>query len=115
MTITLFLSSALLCVGQTCSPVLVGKDTPKGEFVLYQRLVSDPLYAGSVLQFKETEHYLYAIHRVWRGKPQEQRDKRIQSTDVSKRFITSGCINVTEELYEKLLDCCQNQKLRIVD
>lgn len=112
--VTIFLSSAVLCIGNICSPVLVGKDTPTGQFVLYQRLVSDPLYAGSVLQFKETEDYVFAIHRIWIGKPEQQRDKRIKSNSAAKRFITSGCINVEDKLYEQLLECCQNKTIRIV-
>lgn len=114
MTITVFLSQALLCIGNICSPVLIGKDTPIGEFVLYQRLVSDPYYGGSVIQFKETEHSVYAIHRVWNGKPSEQRNKRIKSSNINQRIITAGCINVSDELYEQLLECCQNKTLRIV-
>ena len=113
MIIEIILTSALLCIDSVCDNVLVGKDTPVGDFVLIQRLVTDPLYKGSVIQFKETDDKVYAIHRIWLGRPNENREKRLQSSNVKSRFITSGCVNVSDVLYEKLLDCCQNEKITI--
>lgn len=104
---------AVLCINKICYPALVSNETPTGEYILIQRLVSDPFYAGSVIQFKETDKLAYSIHRIWRGKPSEKRDERINSNNVQDRFITNGCINVTDEVYNKLLDCCQNEQIKI--
>lgn len=114
MLITVILSSALLCIGDVCYPALIGEKTQTGEFKLTQRLVSDPLYKGSVLQFSETATTVYAVHRPWRGRPKEKRDELLKSSDPSKRIVTAGCVNVADEVYEKLLDCCSNSKLIII-
>lgn len=115
MSVTVILSTALLCIGEICYPALIGEKTPKGEFELIQRLVSDPLYKGSVLQFHETDKIVFAIHRPWLGRPNQNRLQRLKSQNVTDRLITSGCINVSDEVYEKLLSCCQHSKLRIID
>lgn len=115
MLVTVILSSALLCIGNDCYPALIGEKTPVGEFKLIQRLVSDPLYKGSVLQYSETKSTVLAIHRPWRGKPEQKRDELLKNSNSNQRTITNGCINVTDEIYEKLLDCCSNSKLFIVD
>lgn len=96
-----------------CEPALVGLDTPRGTYVLQQRLTNDPLYGGDVLQFREDAKELYAIHRVWLGNPAEHRAKRLRSTNASDRKITKGCINVTPEVYARLLDCCSGETLLI--
>lgn len=98
---------------QECYPVLVGSDTPRGEYQLQQRLVQSPGYGGDILQFKEEELYLFAIHRVWLGRPWEKRQERLKSTNIKMRRITMGCINVDPEVYEKLLDCCSTSKLTV--
>jgi hypothetical protein len=97
----------------TCRNALIGADTPRGTFTLQQRLVDDPLYGGDILQFKEDDTEVYAIHRVWLGRPQEHREKRILSKDPKQRKITKGCINVTKETYEQLLSCCSTDTLII--
>lgn len=112
--ITLYLATALLCFQDNCYPVLVGKDTPVGEFSLVERLTEDKGYGGNVLQFYEDEHKVYAIHRVWLMNPKEHRDKRLQSDKVSDRVITKGCINVGPMVFDLLKQCCMNEKLRIV-
>ncbi|MBS5743009.1 MAG: murein L,D-transpeptidase, partial [Neisseria sp.] len=40
--------------------------------------------------------------RVWKLKPQERRMERIASPHVADRIITNGCINVQNNVYEKL-------------
>jgi hypothetical protein len=112
--VSVYLSIAMICIGQSCYPALVGKDTPVGEFKLTQRLVSDPLYRGSVLQFKETDDYIFSVHKVWRGRPKEKRDERLLSNDPKRRLITAGCINVSDEVFYKLIECCQHEKIIIL-
>lgn len=103
---------ATICFAGQCYPILVGTDTPVGEFRMNQRITSQPGYGGDVLQFKETSDSWYAIHRVWTLKPEEQRAKRLASPDpADRRTITKGCINVTPEVYEKLRGCCSREVL----
>lgn len=98
---------------QECHNALIGGDTPKGEFSLQQRLVVDPLYGGDILQFREDPHEVFAIHRVWLGRPWEKREERLKSSDPRRRKVTKGCINVSNETYQRLLDCCANSTLII--
>jgi len=98
---------------ERCYPVLVGNDTPKGDYRLQRRLVSANGYGGDILQFKEDDLELFAIHRVWLGRPAEQRDKRLKSFNPKDRNITMGCINVDPLVYEKLLDCCADANITI--
>ena len=93
---------AELCLEERCYPVLVGKDTPKGTFDLNIVKTDRRGYGGDVMSFKEDAKYLYAIHRVWTPKPEERRLERIASPNAADRYITHGCINVTDDVYEKL-------------
>ena len=103
MTIVVFLASALICAGGQCYPALVGADTPIGRFDLHRRYVDAGGYGGDVLQFKETASTVYAIHRVWLGRPGEHRLERLASPDASvRRTVTGGCINVAPEVYDRL-------------
>lgn len=81
--------------------------------MLQQRLVDDPLYGGDILQFREDATEVYAIHRVWNGRPYEHRFARIKSNDPKDRKITKGCINVMPEVYARLLACCSQETLVI--
>ena len=98
---------------EQCHPVLVGNDTPKGEFQLVQRYTEDPGYGGDVLKFKETKDEIYAIHRVLTLNPKQRRRERLASPNVAERRITLGCINVDEKVYDALVNCCSNSKLII--
>lgn len=113
MTILVDLTAALLCINASCFPVLVGEDTPTGTFFMNERLTSDKGYSGNVIQFYENEHKVYAIHRLWKLNPSQHREQRIKSGVVSDRTITSGCINVEDFVFEKILDCCIMDKLVI--
>lgn len=97
----------------TCHNALIGSETPKGEYTLRLRRFEDPLYGNSMLQFKETKTDVFGIHWTWLGKPSEQRQKRIKSTNVTDRFITQGCVNVEPLVYKKLVACCSNSKVLI--
>lgn len=100
---------------EECHPVLLGKNsaTPRGEFVLRKRITQDTGYGGDVLQFHEDDKGVYAIHRVWLLKPEQKRRERLKSNRVEDRYISSGCINVDEAVYQKLFDCCSYQQLII--
>lgn len=113
MDVVVHIGVALLCFAQQCHPVLIGKDTPMGEYTLNQRLVSDPLYGGSVMQFKDDGLEIYAIHRVWLGKPKEHRAERIKSINPKDRIITNGCINVEDSVYNELITNYQGSHLII--
>ena len=97
---TVNLDKAELCLpSKECFPVLVGKETPKGEFKLNIYKTNKKGYGGEVLGFHQRGKELFAIHRVWLGNPNERRDVRIQSNNVADRLITNGCINISEEGY----------------
>jgi len=109
------LALAVICFGSNmeCHPVLFGDDTPKGEFRMNLRMTSKVGYGGDVIQFKETESRIYAIHRIWTRNPEQERTKRITEGDLVRRKITKGCINVQPEVYEELKNCCSNEPLVI--
>lgn len=107
------LGAALICFMGGCYPALIGADTPTGEYQMEWRATDARGYGGDVLQFKETERYVYAIHRVWTLDASQRRIERIQSDKAEDRQITSGCINVTPEVYDKLVACCFDSKLEI--
>ena len=104
MTLTVFLATALLCIGDQCYPALVGKDTPIGSFPIVRRYVQAKGYGGDVLQFADTPTGILAIHRVWLGRPSERRAERLAGNDAQdRRLVTNGCINVMPEVYERIL------------
>lgn len=112
--VTVHIGAALICFANACYPALVGTNTPLGEFNLTQRLTASTGYGGDVLQFKETDTVVFAIHRVWTLVPSQRREYRLQSSDPAlRRSITKGCVNVVPEVYDKLMACCSNSKLII--
>lgn len=116
MSLTLFVSQALLCTALQCWPVLVGQKTKQfvGQtFTLQQRLTSDPGYGGDVLQFAEDETTVYAIHRVWSLRPEERRVQRLRHPDPRQRSITNGCVNVDPAVYDVLIRHHRDATLRI--
>ncbi len=105
MTLVVHLAAALLCTAGQCYPALVGPDTPVGTFPLVRRFVRTPGYGGDVLQYAETSRDLFAIHRVWLGKPAERRAERLASPDpAQRRLVTHGCINVMPDVYAAIVD-----------
>lgn len=97
-----------------CHPALVGPSTPRGEFSLVQRLTEDRGYGGDVVQFHEDEKAVFAIHRVWTLRPVERREHRLRSGDPKQRAsITNGCVNVSPEVYDRLVGCCLSYRLVI--
>lgn len=98
------LSKANICFENNCYPALVGKDTPIGIFTMTKLSYSGPGYNGEIIKFAEVGSKSYAIHRLWLLRPSENRDIRIAIDDPGQRLITKGCINVTSEVYEKLIN-----------
>lgn len=115
--ISISLSLASICFTHDgihqCYPVLIGPNTPTGEYTVTRRYTDQPGYGGDVLQFDENEKFVYAIHRVWTLIPQQQRVRRLKSDNIKDRYITSGCINVDPTVYDKLLDCCSTGRVII--
>ena len=106
-------AAAVICFAATCHPVLIGAETPLGEFQLTHYATSARGYGGDLLSFKETKDQLFAIHRVI-DVPGQQRLDRLKSRSVKRRNkITGGCINVAPEVYDDLLKCCYGSKLII--
>jgi hypothetical protein len=107
------LAAAIICFAGTCHPVLVGPETPRGEFQLIHYSTPVKIYKGDFLAFKETSDALYTIHRVV-NPPGQERLARLKSQDVRRRTgITGGCINVEPAVYEELVKCCYASKLVI--
>jgi hypothetical protein len=112
--VEVFLAAAIICFEGSCHPALIGQHTPTGEFQLMYGTTEDPGYGGSVLQFHETEKEVFAIHQLWLLKPAQKRDQRIKSSNPKDRVITSGCVNVSKEVYDQLVECCSDDTLTIV-
>jgi hypothetical protein len=107
------LAAAIICFATTCHPILVGAETPLGEFQLTHYSTSARGYGGDLLAFKETNKHLFAIHRVIDVPGQERLD-RLKSPAVKRRSrITGGCINVEPTVYDELVKCCYASKLVI--
>lgn len=97
-------ATAELCFPDTgdCHPVLLGRTTPAGRYDMHIYQTDKAGYGGDVIGFKQEGDFLFALHRVWLGKPSERRLARIASPDPSERIMTNGCINVSDEVYERL-------------
>jgi hypothetical protein len=110
------LTLAVICFGSNmeCHPILYGEQTPKGEFTMVVRVTPQVGYGGDVIQFHSDGNQIYAIHRLWTRSPQQQREQRISSPDISRRKISAGCINVMPEVYEQLKACCVNEPLKVI-
>lgn len=103
-SVVAYIGQALICFAGQCHPMLVGPDTPVGVHQLVERRTATPGYGGVVLQFKETETEVYAIHRLWLRDRRIDRAAAIRSNDPKVRAgVTRGCINVEDEVFEALL------------
>lgn len=107
------IAAALICFQGACHNALVGNNTPRGEFTLAQYSIEDPRFGGDLLVFKHTGKYVFAVHRVFDVTGQ-QRLARIQSPNANHRItVTAGCVNVTPEVYDALVECCADSKIVI--
>lgn len=108
------LGLAVICFLNQCHPALVGTDTPRGTFSIEHRSTPLPGYGGDLLVFQEGRTHLWAIHRVYTAVPSERRAERLRSRQADvRRGITHGCVNVTPEVYDRLIDCCSRELLVI--
>lgn len=114
MDIFVDVAAALICFASTCYPALVGEDTPRGEFQITEYSTTEAGYGGNILAFKRNNFgQVYAIHRVL-DIPGQQRIARLRSPYAEHRItITAGCVNVTPEVFQKLIDCCSTSRLVI--
>lgn len=109
--VTIFIGEALICYAGQCHPALLGPETPTGRYELVQRHVLAPGYGGVVIQFKETEKMIYAIHRPYSLDRKINRKKALRSTNPAfRRSISKGCVNVEDAVFEDLL----REKYRVV-
>lgn len=106
--VEVLLSSALICFAGECHPVLVGATTPPGKYTLTQYRVLDPRYGGDVMEFRRDGAYAFSIHRTWPG-----RERLYAHASVYRRNVTKGCVNVTPEVYDRLLACCNGAVLEV--
>lgn len=114
MDVVVNLATSTICFLSSCYPALLGINTPKGVFDLQVReVVETQLYGREVLQFSETDTEWFAIHRVIKT-PKLHRLEKLQSTDPKiRRYVTNGCINVDDAVFEQLKSCCSSGKLQI--
>lgn len=107
------LATAVICFSNQCYPALVGEATPVGEFPVHLMEWKSPGYGGDVLAFARDDKGYFAIHRLWLLNPKQHRLQRLESRNAKDHIITNGCINVSPEVYERLKECCTNEKLVI--
>jgi hypothetical protein len=113
MDVLVDIAAALICFSSTCYPVLVGKDTPTGQFQFTNYSTKEPGYGGNILLFKRENNMLFAVHRVL-DLPGQQRPARLKSPNPAHRMtVTAGCVNVEPEVFDMLVDCCSNSKVTI--
>lgn len=93
-------AAAVICFAEVCHPAIVGRATPRGEFVAQHTATALPGFGGDVLVFHEASTYRMAIHRTWRGR------ERLYSQPPEKRTVSNGCINVEPAVYDALVACC---------
>lgn len=99
--ITVSLAKAVLCLAQTCWPVLVGDHTPVGTFPIQRYETDAPGYGGDWLVFTENATTVFAVHRVLE---KDARVARLEHPDPSfRRKVTAGCINMRPSDYARLL------------
>lgn len=65
--------------------------------------VTEPFYKGTTVDFLDKGESVLAIHRVYLAKPSEKRMERLNSKDPSDNRISHGCINVTDDVYDKII------------
>lgn len=113
MEVVVDIGAALICFSSMCFNALVGTDTPKGEFMLDRRGINDIRYGGELLVYKHDKKNIFAIHQVIAVRGQHRSALLAESTAKERRRITGGCINVTSEVYQQLIDCCSDARLVI--
>ena len=111
MTVLVDLTLSVICFADVCRPILWGNDTPVGVFTLDLRDTEQAGYGGDIIQFKETETEVFAIHRVWTLNKAQRRVHRLKTETTDDNNITNGCINILPEDYDELKGCCLGSTL----
>ena len=113
MSVLVDIAAAVICFSGTCHPALVGTDTPRGTYQLEQFTIEDPRFGGDLLVFDVKDRTIFAVHRLIEV-PGQRRKARLESSFPSHRNnITGGCVNMSPEVYQQLVDCCSNQTITI--
>lgn len=115
-TVEVDTTKATVCIKNDCWPALIGYDTPRGTYPLERVGISAGGYGGDVLAFKRAtgaryanRNVWYAVHRVYRQRPEQRRVERLNSGRVSDRLgVSLGCVNVMPNVYDLIVDCCAN-------
>ena len=97
--IKVIISKALLCIAHVgCYPVLIGHNTPVGDYTMTHVILENSGKREDVLMIKESSPgRIIAIHT-----PPSDNRKRLLSNHSTEK-VTLGCINVTEELFNYLV------------
>jgi L,D-transpeptidase catalytic domain len=79
------------------------KVTPAGRFTVSQDYDNE---YGTVFEINEIQgpDWTIAIHQVYLGTPSERRSDRLESKRHDDKHITHGCINVTRETIQRLVE-----------
>ncbi|QVD49320.1 hypothetical protein LUCX_250 [Xanthomonas phage vB_XciM_LucasX] len=112
--ITVFIGKALLCMGMSCQPVLVGPNTHPGQYQMHVLHTQQPGYGGDVLMYDSDQKHWFAIHRTYTLDKRRNRAKLYHGTSAKQRKVTSGCINVEPWLYEQLRENHRTRPLVIL-
>lgn len=104
--VIVYTDRAEICLSDTqqCFPALVGASTPLGVYDLTLYSTHKKGYGGDILGFKIEGDFIFALHRVWLGKPSERRLERLRSGSAAQRKMTNGCINVENDVYDLIKD-----------
>lgn len=106
--VNVLLAQGLICFLGTCHPALVGERTPTGQFTLQVLPLDDPRFGGDVLVFApDGPRAVFAVHRA----PTVNRRELLRRPH--RRPVTAGCINVTDEVYDRLRNCCVEHTMLI--
>lgn len=119
LNVYVFIDEAKICFiprgweSTHCFNALVGKDTLPGEYNLKRYRIMVPAYGGDILAYRENATSIWSIHRVI-SVPGQNRLKRITSDKIKNRIgVTAGCINVMPDVFDLLVDCCSNSRIKI--
>lgn len=114
-------AAATICGPDFCAPTLIGTHTALGEYPVTHAYTMAPGYGttpkggADVLMFDtRIDGVPLAIHRVWKLKPEQRRIERLQGPLAGRLNITGGCVNVMDDVYDKLVDCCSKGRVVIL-
>jgi hypothetical protein len=93
--------------------VLEDKVTPAGRSTISRDYDKDygPLFDINEIQGRD---WTISIHRVYLGTPSERRAYRLQSQHHADKHITHGCINVTVDTIQFLMDELPKKRVTVL-